>query len=326
MAKAAITTYLLYTLWNAIAGDGDDDDKKFLITGSFPSFTRKGQRQLQQRVYGGPFVMRIGGRGGVNINYGKYEPAATVLGSIADTIIELKRVSQGKEAISDGVNSLWDHLASQIEEKSFIRNIGNLMKVFEGEMSWTEMLKRQAISWLVPGLVRAPIRNLDDSVRDTRHASFTQLITGAGLPPKIDLYGRPEMKTGNAFSRMFFISTQKPAAQLEKADQVLLRWNNEHPQLAKAPEEPKPYYTDKTGKQAQMTPDQQTKFLTRAGERFRQELAGKISQHMIDHPTEKDVHTIMSLHEKAVKETRDAMFPKPIKTTNVVRDWLGAAA
>ncbi len=326
VATAGITTFVMYMLWNAVAGDGNDDEKKLLFTGSTPSFTRKGQRQLQQRAYGGPFVFRIGGRSGISINYGKYEPAATVLGAIADTIMQLKRVSRGQETIGDGLNSLWDHLASQIEEKSFIRNIGNLMKVFEGEMSWTEMLKRQAISWLVPGLVRAPIRNLDDSVRDTRHASFTQLITGAGLPAKIDLYGRPEMKTGNAFSRMFFISTQKPAAQLEKADQVLLRWNNTHPQLAKAPEDPKTYYTDKTGKQAQMTPDQQTKFLTRAGERFRQELSGKISQHMIDHPTEKDVSEIIKLHAKAVKETRDTMFPKPIKTTNVVREWLGAAA
>jgi RNA polymerase sigma factor (sigma-70 family) len=319
-------------LWNIVAGDGDDDKKWLLITGSTPhTQLKKGVRELQQRAYGGAYVLRIGGRGGLHFNYGKFEPSATVLGTLADAIVGLKHMVRGQEGGREALDGFAGYLIAQAEEKTFLRALANISRVMSGEMGATDFAAEMAMNGLVPNLVRQPLRNMDDYVRDYKHAStWYRLLPSAGnAEPKIDVYGKPVPKTGNWFTRMFTIAGPKPAEQLQKADALLLRWNNEHPRDAKAPVPPSTTYIDAQGKTQQMTNAQSTKFLQAAGHRFEQMLRGQISQRQIDHPKEEDVKMIENLHRDAAEQIKREMFPKDatVKTSgvNLIRAWKQAA-
>lgn len=336
VATSLIAATAASIIWNIAAGDGDDDKKWLLITGSTPATQlKKGVKELQQRAYGGSYVLRIGGRGGLYFNYGKYEPGATVLGTLTDAVINIKHLVRGELGPKEAMDAFAGYLIAQAEDKTFLRALANISRVMQGEMGITDFAAEMVVNGIVPNLVRQPLRNLDDYIPDYKHSSdmYRLFPTASNAQPKIDLYGKPVAKTGNWFTRMFTIASARPYPQLEKADALLLRWNNDHPRDAHAPSPPLTTYTG-TGegkeKTKQMTPEQSTKFLMAVGHRFEQTLRGQISQHQIDHPKEEDVKMIEKMHRDAVEQTKREMFPKgaapaPKRTANIVRQWMQAA-
>ena len=338
VATSLIALGTMAMIWEMVAGDGNDDDKKVLITGSTPyTQLKKGVRELQQRAYGGPYVLRIGGRNGVHINFGKYEPGATVLGTLADTIIQMKHIVRGESSVHESMDALAGYFIAQAQEKTFLRGFDNISRVMSGEMGATEFAANLVMQGLVPALIRQPLRNLDDYIPDYKHSSsLYRLLPGAGLrEPKIDIWGEPVAKTGNKFTRMFTIPTAKPYAKLEPADALLLRWNNEHPREIRGPSPPQATYTDPQDhrKTIQMSDPEATKFQIAVGHQFNQLLRGRITTHQIEHPTEKDIEMIEEAHKRATKETKARMFPKghvhvPVNTVNrvnLIKQWKQAA-
>jgi RNA polymerase sigma factor (sigma-70 family) len=331
VATSLIALGTMTAIWNMVAGDGDDDDKQVLITGSTPyTQLKRGVRELQQRSYGGPYVLRIGGRSGFHFNFGKYEPFATVLGTLADTVIQLKHLVRGQESPKEAMDALAGYFIAQAQEKTFLRGLDNLSKTLSGDMGMTEFAANLVLQGLVPALIRQPLRNLDDYMPNWKESGgMYRLLPAAGFrQPKIDVYGHPVEKTGNWFTRMFAPNSAKPAEHLQKADALLLRWNNEHPRDVHAPSAPTTTYTDGAGKTQPMTPEQSTKYLTATGHRFEQMLRGQISQHQIEHPTEEDVKLIENLHKAAAEQIKREMFPKtaapPTKhasSVNLIKAW-----
>lgn len=311
-ARQIIAWSTFAALWSMVAGDEDDDKKMLLLTGSQPfTQTKKGQRELNDRAYGGTYILRVGGRNGVNIPYGRVEPIATVLGTVADTISNIKKANKGQSLAETG-DSLLGYFLAQAQAKTFLQGFGDLTKALEGSTSFLDIPKKLLLQSLVPNLIRQPLRALDEFVRDNKTAAlgYQTLPTGSLAEPKIDVLGRPVEKAGNAFSRLFVASGVKPDAQLEKVDKLLLNWNREHPMEAWAPSTPLGIYHDAAGKTQRMTGPEMRKFLEESGKRAAAELRSQITQHQIDKPTGEDVKKIQRIFENAHDQTKREMFPK----------------
>lgn len=326
-------------LWNSIWGDDDDGKKLLSITGSMPrSDVKKGERELYERTYGGPYQIIVGGRNGTHINYGKYEPVATVLGSTADVIHQLKSLKRGEQNAAQTLGGIWSYLVSQVEEKTFLRGMRDLHDAIGKPGEIGKLAEKQLMQALVPNLIRQPLRNLDQYVRDWRTASARYYATGEAsqAEPKIDLYGRKEEKQGNSFSRMFFQAGVKPDGQLQKADQMFLNYTRHHPNAPAEfapPTTPQASYKDASGRDVPMSARQQTEFYEKAGKKAAQMLgATNLSVMQIEHPKEEDVKAVKEIFEQAHAQIKREMFSRakveamPKRTTNVVREWLGKAA
>jgi hypothetical protein len=333
-AEQLIAWTLAALLWNLAWGDDDDGDKPLVVTGGMPTSTdmqdmRKSVRELYERAYGGPTQIIIGGRNGAHFNYGKYEPIATVLGTVVNTIHQMKHFVRGEQGVGDTLSGIWAYSVAQAEEKTFLRGLSKMLDTIRHPSQAGGNIKELLFSALVPNMIRQPLRNIDDYIRDYRTASplYSSLPTGALAQPKIDVYGKPVQKQGNWFTRMFVQAGVRPDPVLEKADQLTLRYNLHHPQTPYAPSVPLKKYKDAKGKDVDMTPEQGTRFQVNVGKRFSTLLRGQISQAQVNKPTEDDIKLIRELHTRAMEQVKREMFPKgqPPKQANVVRDWLKAA-
>jgi hypothetical protein len=329
LAEQAIAWTTSALIWNMIWGDDDDANKLLAVTGSMPrSDVKKGERELYERAYGGPYQIIVGGRNGLHINYGKYEPAATVLGTVADTIHQLKSLKRGEQNVADTLGGIWSYFVSQVEEKTFLRGMRDIHDAIGKPAEVAKVIEKQLTQALVPNLIRQPLRNFDQYVRDYKSAGPAYLATAAGnlAQPKIDLYGRPVEKQGNAFSRMFFQAGTKPDPELQKADQLFLNYMRHHPNADAAlspPTVPPATYKDASGRDVPMTAEQKTKFLEAAGKRTVQMLRGQVRQRQIDHPTEDDVKAVKKIFEEAHSQIKREMFSK--KRVNVITQLQKAA-
>src|SRR5581483_7508918 len=302
----------LALFWGVTTGDDNDESKPLLFTGSFPrNETKAGEKALMQRAYGGEYQMRIGGRNGVYINYGRYEPIATVLGTAVDMMTILKKMRHGA-SLRDSLDSFENYLAAQAENKTFLQGFGEIADLVRGKTGLTDFAAKQILGAIVPNIIRQPLRNLDDWIRDTSKSGlgYQMLPAGAIGEKKTDVYGQPIKKGGFSLARMFFPSGTQPYAELEQADKLLLNWNRQHPKDVRAPNPPSTTYQDAQGKTKQMTPAQATKYQMESGKRFRQLLRGRFATHQVEHPTEDDVKLIESMHRNATQAVKEEMFPR----------------
>jgi len=307
VSEQLIAWTALALLWGAAQGDGDDDDKPVLITGSMPyNLISRGQRELQQRAYGGDYVIRIGGRNGWTFHYGRYEPLATVLGTTIDTI----RAIKSKGATADNMDALYGYLMAQAQSKTFLQGFSDISRALEGSANVGEGTKRFLMQAIVPNIIRQPLRNLDDYVRDTKHAEamYQALPSGDFAPPKTTIYGKDMQKGGNPVLRLFLTTPLKADAQLESADRLLLNWNRENPSQAYAPQAPADTY-QRAGKEHKMTAEQYHRFSVASGRFASAILKGKLTAAKIAKPKIDDVDTIRKAFEDARTMTRKRMFP-----------------
>lgn len=308
LAEQAMAWTAFAIVWGMAQGDDDDDQKRILFTGSMPmQETTRGERDLQQRAYGGSYMVRIGGRGGMEFNYGRYEPFATVLGTTVDVIRAMKR---GTPA-ADRMDALWGYFVAQAQSKTFLQGVSDFTKAIQDGKGAGDKLTRAIVQALVPNIIRQPLRNLDDYVRDTKSGglTYTALPAAGNAPQKLDAYGKPIEKDGNALSRLLLPTGTKPYEHLTKADEVLLRWNTRNPTEKWAPQPPERQYT-RDGKHTEMTAEQYSKFTALVGQRVNAKLAAIIRPGATTNPTEKDVKAIRGAFEDARREAREQMFPK----------------
>lgn len=335
LAEQTIAWITLAAIWGAVEGDDDDDDKWFLITGSSPrSETKKGDRELQQRAFGGNYQARFFGRDGLYINYSRWEPASVVLGTMTDTVKTAKKMKHG-QPLAETMDGIWGYFLAQAESKPFLQGFGNISDLVRGKVSPTDYAKKTLIESLVPNLLRQPLRSTDEWVRDAKSAPAGYLAAPAGAlaEPKIDLYGNPIAKGGTMLSRLLFPAGTKAPAQMEKADKLLLNWTRQNPEAEGDTATPSAIttraYTNARGEKAEMTGTEFRKFSELAGRFTMRNLAGKISQRQIDHPTEADVKLIKKAVQDARDEAKTRMFPKPAaparKTTSIADRLLQAA-
>ncbi len=303
-------------LMGSIEGDKDDDDKNLLITGSRPyGVDGNGSRELANRTKGGPYQIRIGGRNGININYGRYEPIATVLSTVADAI----RVGKTEGDMASKLGRFGEYFLAQAQDKTFLQGFAAISQALQtaGNQSQGDTSKvvtgvtKQLLAALVPNLIRQPLRNLDDYVRDSRNADaiYSLLPAGGNAPKKADVYGNDQEKGGNPLSRLLFAGGMKPTPSVKMGDQFLLNWNRENPDKPFYPTAPNDHkYKDATGQKVDMTSDQIAAYDKAVGHRFAQGLPGWLTPQMAAHPTEEHRRQFESEHSKAAREVKAEMF------------------
>lgn len=312
-------------LYGAVQGDQDDDDKKLLITGSMPGTeTRRGERDLQKRAYGGDYTVRIGGRNGVVIHYGRFEPFATVLGTTVDTIRQLKN---GNPA-ADKLDGMIGYFLAQAQSKTFVQGIADFISAMQDPENKAGTLGKSFLSTLVPNLIRQPLRNLDDYVRDSGHAPLAYSLVPApgNAEKKTDVYGHDVEKAGSPLSRLFFTAPTKPYPELEQADRMLLEWNRVNPAEKWAPEPLGRKFTS-GGKTIELTPEEYRRTSEEAGAKVRALLRGKLTAAQIARPKAADLKMVKAAFEKGRDEARDAArlrlhAPKKGQATQDIRSLM----
>jgi RNA polymerase sigma factor (sigma-70 family) len=307
MSEQLIAWTAMALIFGAVQGDDDDDDKMLLITGSQPrSEATAGLRDLNTRATGGEYVIRIGGRNGITIPYGRFDPIATVLGTTTDLIRSIKRNGSTTENLA----SLWNYMVAQTNSKTFLQGIANISTILEGKSDPVGATKRTVLQALVPNIIRQPLRNLDDYVRDTKTApaTYTLLPTGNLAEPKVDVYGNEIRKGSSPVMRLFFNSALATEPVLEATDNLLMNWNRANPSMAYAPEQAKAVYKDRNGKEVEMTAEETRRFRLASGRLASVKLRAITTPARVANPTEDDIEAIRKAFSEARRETRERMF------------------
>jgi|GEM_PF-1269087 len=307
LSEQLIAWTAMALIYGAVQGDDDDDDKLLLITGSQPkNESRAGVRDLNSRATGGDYVIRIGGRNGINISYGRFDPIATTLGSTVDTIRAIKR----NGTPSENMASLWNYMVAQTESKTFLTGLATIYELLDGRADLAGASKRTFLQALVPNIIRQPLRNLDDYVRDTKTAPalYTMLPKADLAEPKIDIYGNEVRKGSSPVLRLFFNSALATEPVLEATDNLLMNWNRSNPSMAYAPEQAKAVYKSRSGKEVDMTAEETRRFRLASGRLASVKLRAVATPARVANPTEDDIQAIRKAFSEARRETRERMF------------------
>jgi len=322
ITEQGIASVVMTILFGAAEGDEDDEDKNLLIVGSRP-YAPGGHsdRQLADRLYGSSTIIRIGGRNGIHIDYGRYEPISTVLASTVDMIREFK-----KNPNTDGQTWLVNFagsLANQAQEKTFLQGIrtvadtismGNDMINRNPEKAEEQIAKsiKDFLRGFVPNLIRQPLRQLDPVPRDRSGYLYSLTNVGAFGLPKHDLYGRDLEKTLVGPARLL-VRTPYAAADLHKGDAFLSSLSIKRPDLISTfPTSWGGSTTNKfknsVGEWEDMTDEQRNAFSKLAGQKFSVKVNQWANPLKISRPTEDDLKDFKALLSEARREAKDQLF------------------
>lgn len=313
LAEQALAWAGMALLWGMIEGDGDDDDDKLiLITGSRPyGVDRQGERDALNRMFGGTYQIRVGGRNGVYLDYGRIEPFATVLGTVADMV----RLAKSQDTSDAGVK-LFGYFMAQASQKTFLQGFSTIADTIDGAMrdpkSVGKAWERQFLAGLVPNIIRQPLRNLDDFVRDSKYAGVDYTLFAAPnmAEKRVNLYGEDMRKQGNGLSRLFFAAGIKPTETMKVGDLFLVNWNKKNRDQAYWPERPNSAYyrlKNRDGDLVEMTPGQIATLDRMAGQAFERKLQAWLTPARAINPTEADLKRFKDDLSDARREAKEAI-------------------
>lgn len=235
VSEQVLAFMALAYLFGAVEGD-DDDDKKFLLLtgGRGGGHGNAGARELQKRRQGGAYQIRIGGKW---IPYGRLEPFATTVGVIADAVHLWKSNRQGRQLPA----AMFSRLVGMTQEKTFLQGLSRLTDTLTamGSEDFAETaeenLTKTLLESLIPNIIRQPLRNSDDLVRNFKASELqhSALPSGAHAEPAISEYGNQMVKEGPEWLRMMLPLPIKPEGK--EADEMLENFARENPQEAYYP-------------------------------------------------------------------------------------------
>lgn len=277
---------LMALLAAAGAGEGDDDDqdKPFVITGSAP-FTPQGraEREAQMRSGIGPYRISFRRKDGserFGFNYGRLEPLATTLAASIDLMKSVKRAQRGGKGTYDAASEALGGLASQAQDKSFMKGISDLVALVTNLTAQPDLQENRKfqqflagrVAMVIPNIIKQPIREADGLYRE-RSNDFMQELLYQVAPygqkeAKIDPYGRQAVKTGNPVGRVVDV-TDAGTDQVHPVDAMLLRFRDKHPGEGwfPSPIVSAEFKHPVTGKSMKMSEAQLAEFRSMAGKR-----------------------------------------------------------
>lgn len=250
ISESVIAGLMATYLYAMLEGDDDDDQKKFLIVGNRPfGQATEAERTAFNERYGGPnSLVRLDGNGNViwSRAFGRYEPIATTLSLLADAKRSWLEAKRKKAAGAEASYPLY--LASSVfaglEGKTFLQGVSAMMDTWRRfserktnpDQNW---LPKAVLTSIMPNIIKQPLRNADDYVRDTKTAGigYAALPNPEAVPKvlksllgesffqaqqKISTMGEPIKKTGSPLIRQLFqmntVVRPKPDAFLRRAN------------------------------------------------------------------------------------------------------------
>lgn len=184
----------------AVAGlmDDDDEDKygRPNLTGTKPyASTKKGDRDNSEAVMPEQSI-RIGD---MVFSYRGIEPIATALSFYADLSLSFKRNGTVNTQL---VSDTYTGLLNQMENKLFLKGIGDLLTAARHPERAADRLAAGWITGFVPNIVRQPIRETDPWMRDTKPSADVGFFDAVGrrvgysivpkwAPQKFSIWGKP---------------------------------------------------------------------------------------------------------------------------------------
>jgi hypothetical protein len=211
------------------------------------------------------------------------------------------------------------NMASQATDKTFLQGLAGVTETIDslksqGANKTLEKSAKGMLSSMVPNVVRQPIRNWDDAIRDGKYAGLGYSLTAAPdlAEQRADLYGKPMEKQGNALSRLLFPAGVVPTKYLEAGDKFLMSYNRVAAEKY-VPERYKPndyQIKNAKGQLVPMTPAQIADFDRKSGTLFAIKLKAWLTPAVIAKPTEDHKKRFQEDLADARREVRSRMVPK----------------
>jgi hypothetical protein len=277
-------------------GDDDDEKKPILIVGNRPYAPgTQGEREAFLRSTGGANSILFRDKDGkviTSFNFSRYEPVATLLSAWVDgyrNYMEVNRRRKQGEADASYLRFIGSSLLASVEGKSFLQGFSGVMETIRDfeerrDPSTSNWAAKQFINSAIPNLIKQPLRNWDDLIRDTKTAGigYTGLPNPEVAPklpifaaePKITATGERMRKEYSPPARLLF---QANTVVKPQPDALLLRANRLNPVAAWYPQplQADDYYVREPGAK-RGTPGYKTPIADPAAKRRFAELDGKL--------------------------------------------------
>ena len=318
----------------ALAMPGDDELP--LLTGTAPTGPRSsGERDLAYRV-APPMSFRFPGTN-TWWSYAGIEPLAVTLSATVDVINNIVKAKNDSEAdkISAAVGRQLSSLMNQVQDKTFMRGMSDLMNMFQQpEKGIARYVSNFAAAW-VPNIIRAGLRETGSEVSYQKFAEedlsgFWGKQTLRTLqnafpapfiapPAKVDMWGNVVRKGGapllpsmgtdwiwRMLSPVRKFNTQLGPEQ--NLNRMMLNWNNQNPSDILAPRAPDMWLTYRKEK-VLMTDEEYHDFMIDVGETSLQR-ATRRQNWNYDKPTLRDKEALLKIIEGARRNARLRLLGK----------------
>lgn len=297
----------------------DDEEKKLpWITGtaSYPK-VKEGNREILNRV-APPSSIRIGDRW---YSYNKFDPFATALSSLVDSIHSFEK-KPAPEAALDVVFAGYDAM----QDKTFLAGLPDILKLIDNPRKNVAEWATKIATGFVPNIIRQPLRAADDVARDSSIPKDRSLLENLELRashsvvpqsamPKVDVWGRPATRdtamwgpaTDFAARLLSPMATQK--REIDPLDVALYTYNMdaEKPFEVTAPDrEIKKTLGGKPVK-ISLTDAEYQDFAMKSGQAARQAIGSAYNDRKL---TEEDVKTIKEIVSAAQSQQREIAFAR----------------
>lgn len=326
LAEQTLAWGLGYGLLRAMTeGDDDDDDKPILITGGpLPGRGDRAENLARLERSGGDFIIRVGGKDGVKFAYGRFEPIGTVLG----TTIDMLRGTKMDDDVTAGekTNRVIGGMMGQVEQKTFLRGASDLIDLvdavrYEKPDKLTNYGLRVATT-IVPNIIKAPIRDTDDWLREysTASASYKFLPLPDSAEPKIlPATGKEAVKEGNDVTQLL-VPVGIKTGELAPHVLAITNYNAGRPGRPFkdggmwAPDVPSRTLKGHRDGDIELKPQVYTFLVRSTAAEAARTLAGRISLEEAKHPTQKTIERIKDAYESAAAKVREGLKRQPATT------------
>lgn len=267
----------------------DDDDGLPRITGS-RLFETKGKSEFDKQTLPAQSI-RVGDRW---FSYARLEPFATTISLMVDGLTALNEAKSGQEA-GKVFSNLRKRITGSFRDKTFLRGIGDFIRLIEGDLSIDQFFTNFFASWN-PNIIRSALRSNDEFIRNYRNQDEGLLfwrtmgirslqkgfpLGEIGPAPKVDHWGRA-IKRDDLFKtpgsdwlyRMTVPVATQSVANTNNLDRMIINFNNKNPNDEFYPSYPSRAQLERSlerrvfGKKVQkkVSPEEWNKFMKRRGE------------------------------------------------------------
>ena len=156
---------IAWTAYFALSGlvkpDDDDEDGRPFITGTQPyKTTSRGERDNAYAVMP-PQSIRIGN---TMFSYARMDPFASMMAGVVDLMQEIDRNNGTLNGAA--ASSYMMRLKDQLKDKTFLQGVSDLINAIEDPERFAENATANILTGFVPNIIRQPIRESDDVIRD----------------------------------------------------------------------------------------------------------------------------------------------------------------